>query len=260
MIDLAELKQTEFFKKYQGSYVGDKILRDYYKIPLAKKATSIHFSSYEEVYTWNLQIFQDILALIELPKATDEMLWKLAYVIYIDPDGYATRNRANVVCTADALLSFKRIYTQYGFNEQMIKAYASYRKQPLIYFPREKNGINMSRAFVFGDRIDSTLLDLKVYYENGKSADECRLKKAFQLAKTAAFLQSFANFAELVDWLGIRGYLVSATNEVFDLEKGHEAILTDYHIETSWKWSANYYEHVKLAIADYAKASQKQLQ
>lgn len=61
------------------------------------------------MYTWNLQIFQDILALIELSKATDEMLWKLAYVIYIDPDGYATRKRANVICTADALLSFKRI-------------------------------------------------------------------------------------------------------------------------------------------------------
>ena len=109
----------------------------------------------------------------------------------------------------------------------------------------------MSRATVFGDRIDSTLLDLKVYYENGKNAEECRLKNAFNLEKTSAFLNSFADFSELVDWLGIRGSFVNEQDEVFDLEIGNASILINYHPESDWKWSDNYYKHVKSAIDKY---------
>jgi len=52
----------------------------------------------------------------------------------------------------------------------------------------------------------------------------------------------------LVDWLGVRGSFVNENNEVFDLEKGEDSILTDYHSEIDWQWSDSYFEHVKSAI------------
>ena len=58
----------------------------------------------------------------------------------------------------------------------------------------------MTRATVFGDRIDCTLLDLKYYYTREK---QCKLRLALKKVKTAKFLQTFSTFEELVDWYGI---------------------------------------------------------
>ena len=177
------------------------------------------------------------------------------YPSLLDPDAYSVKKHKDIECTADGLISIKRLYKKYGFEKSMIDEYEKYRKYPIFHFPKEKNGINMSRASVFGDRIDSTLLDLKVYYENGKNAEKCRLQNAFNLEKTSAFLNSFADFSELVDWLGIRGSFVNENSEVFDLEKGDNSILTVYHSEIDWQWSDSYFEHVKSAINRFEQLS-----
>lgn len=257
MLKVEDFLDTRLYKEYKDTYVVDKILKNYFKgqvpygIKVPTKVHSVPLKSYEDVYKWDINNFQEILALKSLPGVTEEDLWAIAYDVYIDPDGYDIRERSGVACSADALLSFKRIYTMYGYTENMIAEYEKYRKYPIFHFPKEKNGINMSRAAVFGDRIDSTLLDLKVYYENGKNAEKCRLQNAFNLEKTSAFLNSFADFSELVDWLGVRGSFVNEQDEVFDLENGNASILINYHPESDWKWSDNYYKHVKSAIDKY---------
>lgn len=253
MIKFEVFQKTDFYKKYQNDYVGKKILKDYYNKSVPNDVYPRNRDSYEKVYHWNLQVLRDILTLKSISDVNDEDLWSMAFAVYKDPDGYDIKQRCNIDCTADGLLSIKRIYTVHGFNEQMIQEYEIYRKQAIIHFPRERNGVNMSRAFIFGDRIDSTLLDLKNYYDNNKLADSCRLKNAFKLPKTSVFLQSFDDFASLVDWLGIRGSFVNDANEIFDLEKGKDNILTNYHLDTSWKWSDNYYQNVKLAIDQYSR-------
>lgn len=261
MLKVEDFLDTRLYKEYKDTYVVDKMLKNYFKgqvpdgIKVPTRVQSVPLKSYEDVYKWDINNFQEILALKSLPGVTEEDLWAIAYDVYIDPDGYDIRERSGVACSADALLSFKRIYTMYGYTENMIAEYEKYRKYPIFHFPKEKNGINMSRAAVFGDRIDSTLLDLKVYYEKGKNAEECRLKNAFNLEKTSAFLNSFADFSELVDWLGIRGSFVNENSEVFDLEKGEDSILTDYHAEIDWQWSDSYFEHVKSAINRFEQLS-----
>lgn len=261
MLKVEDFLDTRLYKEYKDTYVVGKMLKNYFKgqvpdgIKVPARVQSVPLKSYEDVYKWDINNFQEILALKSLPGVTEEDLWAIAYDVYIDPDGYDIRERNGVPCSADALLSFKRIYTMYGYTEKMIAEYEKYRKYPIFHFPKEKNGINMSRASVFGDRIDSTLLDLKVYYENGKNAEKCRLQNAFNLEKTSAFLNSFADFSELVDWLGIRGSFVNENSEVFDLEKGDNSILTVYHSEIDWQWSDSYFEHVKSAINRFEQLS-----
>ncbi|WP_286028595.1 hypothetical protein [Ligilactobacillus agilis] len=99
----------------------------------------------------------------------------------------------------------------------MIKEYETYRKHPIFYFPCERNGVNMTRATVFGDRIDCTLLDLKYYYTKEK---QCKLKSA--------------------------------------LERGAGAILSDYHSDTRWQWSDQYYENVKKASEKFMAINQSE--
>lgn len=255
MIKFKDFLNTELYKNNKDTYVVDKIVKYYFKEELPTKVHSVRLKSYEEVQQWNVKNLKEIFALKSLSGVTDEDLWSMAYTVYIDPDTYSVKKHKDIECTADGLISIKRLYKKYGFEKSMIDEYEKYRKYPIFHFPKEKNGINMSRASVFGDRIDSTLLDLKVYYENGKKVEKCRLQNAFNLEKTSAFLNSFADFSELVDWLGIRGSFVNENSEVFDLEKGEDSILTDYHSEIDWQWSDSYFEHVKSAINRFEQLS-----
>lgn len=245
MLEVSLFKQSYFYEKYKNSYVADKLLRDYFNDSTIGRVTSVRLKTYTDVVVWDITIMSDLLQLKkELPKITDKELWLMANKVYIDPDGKAFRKRGEVVCTADALLSFSRIYSKYGFTTRMIKEYETYRKHPIFYFPRERNGVNMTRATVFGDRIDCTLLDLKYYYTREK---QCKLKSALKKVKTAKFLQTFSTFEELVDWYGIEGSFVNESYEINDLERGAGTILSDYHSDTRWQWSNQYYENVKKA-------------
>lgn len=118
--------------------------------------------------------------------------WALFKSKYKDPDGFKINElgyvcRAAVDCTADALLSARRIYNHEGFNEEFIKTYAKYRKDPVFFFPREYGGINQKRFTIFGDRIDHFLLDLKQYCLGKYS----KLERVYQKEKTKKWLESF---------------------------------------------------------------------
>lgn len=169
---------------------------------------------------------------------------------YIDPDGYSVRVRNKVACTADGLISIKRMYKKYKATSELVKEYKEYRKTPILYFPSEYNGINTTRARVFGDRPDHTLYDLKMYFEGSK---DCRLGSAYKLPLTAKWLGSFKDFSELTEWLGIKGIFTDGNNEVFDLEYNDGTIIKGYAEKYDWKWSDAYYENLKEKIKEYEK-------
>lgn len=169
---------------------------------------------------------------------------------YIDPDGYSVRVRNKVACTADGLISINRMYKKYNATSELVKEYKEYRKTPILYFPSEYNGINTTRATVFGDRPDHTLYDLKMYFEGSK---DCRLGSAYKLPLTAKWLGSFKDFSELTEWLGIKGIFTDENNEVFDLEYNDGTIIKGYAEKYDWKWSDAYYENLKKKIKEYEK-------
>ena len=243
-----QYRLSPFYIKYKDTYVSDIIERDVFG-----KQIDLHrmnnLKSYSEVYQFNLQVMRDILNLFAAKMMIKNrvILWKMTYAAYIDPDSYEVRVFDGIPCTADGLLSINRIYTMHGMTDRMINEYARYRRIPVFFFPRERGGINTSRAGMFGDRIDHTLFDLKRYYE-GKS---CKLAKTYELPKTSEWLKKIGSFKKLVDYYKIKGIFVNDKYEVYDLEKGDESIIRDYQEVYSREWSKSYYNNLKKKIDGY---------
>lgn len=203
------------------------------------------YNNYNYMYSKNVERLEK---LVKENKDIDFKEWHKEN--YIDPDGYSVRVRNKVACTADGLISIKRMYKKYKATSELVKEYKEYRKTPILYFPSEYNGINSTRARVFGDRPDHTLYDLKMYFEGSK---DCRLGSAYKLLLTSEWLGSFKDFSELTEWLGIKGIFTDENNEVFDLEYNDGTIIKGYAEKYDWKWSDAYYENLKKKIKEYEK-------
>ena len=211
--------------------------------------------TYHDIYKSNIALMTEILRTY----GTGSEAWTEFYKHYIDPDGYpldeSYKINKRVKCIADGLLSVKRIYEHEGFGEAFIESYTKYRRTPVIFFPSEKNGINMSRYRVFGDRIDHTLFDLK----NRMSQDpikraECRLQNAYNMPKTKLWLEKeMITFENYIDWMGVKGIFTNENYDVFDLEINDGTMLTDYAREYSKTWSEQYYTNVKKKIEEFDK-------
>lgn len=211
---------------------------------------------YDEVYKMNI----NRASLLVKKYEKENVGWALFKSKYKDPDGFKINEsgyvcRAGIDCTADALLSARRIYNHEGFNEEFIKTYAKYRKEPIFFFPREQGGINQSRAAFFGDRIDLFLFDIKRYC----SGEESKLESVYQKEKTKTWLESFSrvnqrpDFGELVKWFKIDGIFVNDNLEVFDLEKKDGSIIEKYSQTYPRKWSEGYYKNLKKKLNIYIK-------
>jgi len=194
---------------------------------------------YEDIYERNIQMAKKVLKEYN----DEETAWQKFYKeIYKDPDGYPIEGKDNTrggaSCTADALFSAWRIYNHEGFNRKFIKVYKKYRKEPIFFFPREKGGINQSRAAFFGDRIDHFLFDLKQYCLGEKS----KLESVYQKEETKKWLESFSQVNRRPENL-----------EVFDLEKTDGSIIESYSPAYPKEWSTKYYINLKKKMDIYIK-------
>lgn len=182
----------------------------------------------------------------------EENIRKKMYKMYKDkswdPDGKAIRYVGEVICTADAILSFNRICKMEEREEDIVPIFEKYRKVPIIFFPCEKGGINTSRSKKFGDRIDHTLLDLKKYYT--EKGQECRLINAYKQENTKIWLAEMESFENIIDWWGVRGILTDEDYQVYDLEYAEKRVLTEYKTRYSREWSKEYYENVKRKVEE----------
>lgn len=249
-----QYKQSDFYAKYREKYFSDVILRDVFKSDIAIQKPN-EWKTYEDVYQMNIDVMKDLKNLLadKSDEKEESIFGDMIYAFYIDPDSYAIKKFGGIECSADGLLSIKRIYRMFGLTDKAISEYARYRKIPIFFFPQEKNGINMSRASIFGDKIDHTLYDIKKYYEavNNGNIDECKLIQAYKLPKTSEWLYKIGSFENLVKWYGIEGIFVDENYEIYDIEKGDGSCITNYCNQYSWWWSDTYYNNLKKSIDKY---------
>lgn len=254
--------KSQFYEKYHDSYYSDSILKDVFAQSLRKHSVrNIMAMSYNEVYENNVNVMKDFLDLFwnNTSIKDDVQGFQMIKSFYIDPDSAAHNNEwKEAACTADALISLKRLYVHEGLNDKLVQGYERYRRIPIFFFPKEKNGINMTRAAVFGDKIDFTLFDIKRYLEAETDAERqsCRLINAYNQPITKRWLMNVkekGGFSKIIEWLKIGTIFTNENYEVFDIEKGNGAIIEDYLDEFPWMWSVEYYNSLKEKIEEYMK-------
>lgn len=260
-----QYEKSLFFDKYKDTYHSDCILKDVFAQSLRKHRLNISSKSYENVHAKNIEVMEDFLNLYwnEITHKDDKLAFQMLYSIYIDPDPYPyyaeVKTIKGIECTADGLISLKRLYAHEGISDKLVQSYELYRKKPMFFFPKEKNGINMTRSVVFGDRIDHTLFDIKRYLDAKSKADRnsCRLTSAYGRPITMCWLSEMESFNNVVDWLKIKGIFTNENYEVFDIEKGDGSIITDYLDRYPRKWSDKYYNSLKKRIELFMELNQE---
>lgn len=249
-------KSSTFYKKYKDKYFSDIILRDALKCEISlHRYCGLKKMSYEEVHKLCSSILRDLFEgfALESNFQDKELFWNMIYAFYIDPDANGVRELKGIQCTADGLFSIRRIYRKYGIDIKTVEEYETYRKIPVFFFPQEKNGINMTRASVFGDKIDYTLYDLKMYLEakTDEERNKCKLISAYNLPKTKAWLEELGSFEKLVEWFEIKGIFVDDNYDVYDIERGQGEVILGYLSEYNWTWSDKYYGNLKKYVDQY---------
>ena len=183
---------------------------------------------YKDIYNFNIVLMNEVMERY----GSGGNAWELFRNFYRDPDGYPIdengyKTRNDIECTVDAIISVNRVYKHKGFNKKFIEEFIICREEPIIFFPRERGGINTSRHSVFGDRIDHTLFGLKQYFEGKR----CKLMSSYELPRTRLWLELFNDFGEMVEYMKIDGIFTNENNEVYDLGKSNSEIIC-YHYDT----------------------------
>ena len=168
----------------------------------------------------------------------------------LDPDGKALRYEFGIKCTADGLLSMLRICTLEKNVDEIDPVFKCYRSIPIFFFPSEIGGINTSRSKMFGDRIDHTLYDLKMYYSEQRK--KCRLINTYKKSKTKKWLRKMGSFENIIDWLGVKEIFTDSKYNIYDLEYNNQ-IIDKYKkpFEYQEQWSDKYYSNLKIKILAY---------
>jgi len=199
-----------------------------------------------------IKAIEDMSQIVNQHKKEEIDIRKLLHSEYkkrkLDPDGKAQRYEFDIKCTADGLLSVKRICDMENNVDDILPVYKKYRKNPIIFFPSENGGINTSRARIFGDRVDHTLYDIKLYYSAERN--KCRLLNAYNKQKTKEWLRKMQSFENIVEWWGVKGIFTNEKYEVFDLESEIGELIIDYKEvkEYQMQWSRTYYNNLKKKI------------
>ena len=261
--DILELyKNSEFYKKNKNTYHSDKILKNVFKQEVKiNRFVGLSKKTYEEIHQIETDLMRNLI--YEFENRVDikdkNIIYEMIHAFYVDPDGNGISNERNVLCGcgADGLFSVNRIFRKFERGEEAVAEYERYRKKPIFYFPREKNGINPTRCLVFGDRIDHTLYDLKMCLnriEEKSDIRDCKLYSAYKRPKTSKWLKDIGSFEKLVEAYGIEGIFVNENYEVYDIERGNGEPISKYDKSYSWQWSDTYYDNLK-ALVDkfYAK-------
>ena len=172
----------------------------------------------------------------------------------LDPDGKAIMYIDGIKCTADGMHSIARICAMEENVNDIIPTYKEFRKTPIFFFPTR--GINSSRYTYFGDRIDHTLYDLKMYFDG--NIENCFLKKIYRRENTNRFLNYFGSFKNFIEWFGIKNIFTDENYNVLDLEDiDNKKIITHYCTKEEYQnqWSKEYYNNLKKKIKEFEEKS-----
>lgn len=135
--------------------------------------------------------------------------------IYVDPDGFDKALAAEMQesqyikesyylsinqqkCSLDALIGWKPLFQYRKGDKKWLDDLELIRgnRRGHLAFPVQKNSLNQLRGTLLKDRIDYTLFDIKLFYEN---AYHLKLQKAYEQEPTRNWLMSFGTFNQFIE-------------------------------------------------------------
>ena len=75
---------------------------------------------YKQAHQFNVNVMTDLLNLFSRTTKVDDekVVYNMVNAFYLDPDGFEIRKIGGIDCSADGLLSIKRIYRKYGMSKK----------------------------------------------------------------------------------------------------------------------------------------------
>lgn len=146
---------------------------------------------------------------------------------YRDPDDLYKKYDEELDCyfKSDGLCGYKKIEKLTSNIKEQKKLYGLIRNDmyDCLIWPVHVNSINQLRGLILQDRIDLTLLDIKMFYtiiNRNKSEDdktkeiqnECKLGKAFVVDKTYIWLKSFKSFDTFIKSRKLKEFVEGTSN------------------------------------------------
>lgn len=135
--------------------------------------------------------------------------------IYVDPDGFDKALAAEMQesqyikesyylsinhqkCSLDALIGWKPLFRFRNGDKKWLDDLELIRGNRMghLAFPVQKNSLNQLRGILLKDRIDYTLFDIKLFYDN---AAHLKLQKAYEQEPTRKWLKSFGTFNQFIE-------------------------------------------------------------
>ncbi|EHR83751.1 hypothetical protein NME78_02565 [Staphylococcus epidermidis] len=150
------------------------------------------------------------------------ILESLIKSIYVDPDGFDKALAAEMQdfynkmqesqyikesyylsinhqkCSLDALIGWKPLFRFRNGDKKWLDDLELIRGNRMghLAFPVQKNSLNQLRGILLKDRIDYTLFDIKLFYDN---AAHLKLQKAYEQEPTRKWLKSFGTFNQFIE-------------------------------------------------------------
>lgn len=198
---------------------------------------------YEENIKLARLFYKSELAKVLIKQNDYGRIKKVIKGFYIDPDNYdeygliekwklTHPEMEDIRFSLDALCGWKLLFDLHEGEESWMEDYKVIRGSTRghLMWPNRTCGkgnstINRLRHAIFGDRVDYTLFDIKLYLDK-KTRRYCRLNKAYQGKDTKRFLDSFtgesiSNFAKEMN---LSHFLKG--DEIIDLSSKHEEDIT----------------------------------
>lgn len=232
-----------------------KIIKEFYSSDFYKKLCNL--DSFEKDY--RNRIIKGIIEGMYLdPDYHDKQLLNTRVNAYVNDIAIDVKMK-QIRYGLDGLCGWKQLYDYYNDDENADKNHAekwlddyetirSSKCGNLIWPNRIKKGgqsINQERYQQFGDRIDYTLFDIKMYYED---YDQCRMKKSYANPETKAFLDSFkvdgqamSSFENFIEHMGLTAFTNEKDVLDLDFELDNKKIISkEKHKEYSFcaRWPA----------------------
>ncbi|HHX2556937.1 MULTISPECIES: DUF6994 family protein [Staphylococcus] len=115
---------------------------------------------------------------------------------YIKESYYLSINHQK--CSLDALIGWKPLFQYRKGDKKWLDDLELIRgnKMGHLAFPVQKNSLNQLRGILLKDRIDYTLFDIKLFYEN---TAHLKLQKAYDQEPTRNWLMSFGTFYQFIE-------------------------------------------------------------
>lgn len=132
----------------------------------------------------------------------------------------------NIILGMDCVIGWKKLFNIYGGNYQWIEDYKLIRSSLNAHFLWPRNGnntINTVRHRIFNDRIDFTLYEIKLFYENNFDSNNLKMKSAFDNIITKEWLKKFNTFKNLCDMMQLTIF-VDNNYDVIDLSDLNKTI------------------------------------